>query len=152
MKNIALLGAALGAVLQSTQAVAQPGWGRGDGGWGPRGNYHSLYNTKTVETFQGSVLSIDTFSVVATGRPGVHLHVKRNKDTMTVHLGPLWYLENQELALSVQDTLTVKGSRVTFNGEPAVIAAEVKKGDASLILRDAKGYPVWSGWKRRRAP
>jgi hypothetical protein len=75
--------------------------------------------------------------------------MKRKQDTVAVHLGPLWFMENQEMALSVQDTVGVKGSRVTFNGKPAIIAAEVAKGDSTLVLRDAQGYPAWSGWRRR---
>jgi hypothetical protein len=44
----------------------------------------------------------------------------------------------------------VRGSRVTFDGKPAIIAATVRKGDEELALRDAAGRPVWSGWRRRQ--
>jgi hypothetical protein len=37
------------------------------------------------------------------------------------------------------------GSRITYEGKPAIIAAEVKKGDEVLRLRDEKGIPVWAG-------
>lgn len=78
------------------------------------------------------------------------MSLNRGKDTIEVHLGPQWYLENQEVPLAAGDTVRVKGSKVTFNGKPAIIAVEVKKGDATLTLRDAKGYPSWSGWRHRR--
>lgn len=42
----------------------------------------------------------------------------------------------------------VKGSRITFDGKPVVIAAEVKKGQDVLHFRDENGVPVWSGWRR----
>jgi hypothetical protein len=42
----------------------------------------------------------------------------------------------------------VKGSRVTIAGKPVVIAAEVKKGDETLKLRDDNGIPAWAGWRR----
>jgi hypothetical protein len=42
----------------------------------------------------------------------------------------------------------VTGSRVTFDGKPALIAAEIKKGNEALTLRDASEYPVWSGWRQ----
>ena len=42
----------------------------------------------------------------------------------------------------------MKGARVVVDGKPALIAAEVKKGDALLKLRDAGGVPAWSGWRR----
>jgi hypothetical protein len=101
-----------------------------------------------VESFQGTILAIDTFSFAGGGRPGIHLRMLRKQDTVAVHLGPLWYLENQEMAFSVRDTVGVKGSRITFDGKPAVIAMEVRKGDSTLVLRDARGYPIWSGWRR----
>jgi hypothetical protein len=46
------------------------------------------------------------------------------------------------------DSVEVKGSRVTFAGNPAIIAAELKKGDAVLKLRDDNGVPAWAGWRR----
>jgi hypothetical protein len=46
------------------------------------------------------------------------------------------------------DTIEVKGSRVTITGKPAIIAAEVKKGDNVLVLRDNNGIPAWTGWRR----
>jgi hypothetical protein len=47
-----------------------------------------------------------------------------------------------------KDKVEVTGSRITFDGKPAIIAAEVKKGDEALKLRDDNGFPVWSGWRR----
>jgi hypothetical protein len=35
-----------------------------------------------------------------------------------------------------------------MNGKPALIAAEVKKGDALLRLRDESGIPAWAGWRK----
>jgi hypothetical protein len=64
-------------------------------------------------------------------------------------LGPAFYLENQDVKIEPKDKVEVKGSRVTFEGKPAIIAAEVKKGDEVLRLRDDNGFPMWSGWRRR---
>jgi len=58
--------------------------------------------------------------------------------TVAVHLGPEWYIERLDGKLAKGDAVEVKGSRVTFAGNPAIIAAEVKKGDAVLKLRDDK--------------
>jgi hypothetical protein len=41
------------------------------------------------------------------------------------------------------------GSRITFAGKPAIVAAEVKKGDQVLKLRDESGTPLWRGQGRR---
>jgi len=75
--------------------------------------------------------------------------VKTDKETISVHLGPGFYIENQDIKLETKDKVEVKGSRITFGGKPAIIAMEVKKGDEVLKLRDEAGFPVWSGWRRR---
>jgi hypothetical protein len=54
-----------------------------------------------------------------------------------------------KLGIDAKDKIEVKGSRITFGGRPAMIAAEMKKGDEVLKLRDDSGFPVWSGWRRR---
>jgi hypothetical protein len=80
---------------------------------------------------------------------GVHMILKTGKETISVHLGPGWYLENQDVKIEAKDKVEVKGSKITFGGTPAIIAMEVKKGDEVLKLRDDAGYPVWAGWRRR---
>jgi hypothetical protein len=47
------------------------------------------------------------------------------------------------------DRVEITGSRVTVEGKPTIIAAEVRKGDEVLQLRDAAGVPVWAGWRKR---
>ena len=81
--------------------------------------------------------------------PGIHAVVKTDEEMISVHLGPEWYIENQDISINPKDKIEVKGSRITFEGKPAIIAAEVKKGDEVLTLRDASGFPAWSGWRRR---
>ena len=79
---------------------------------------------------------------------GVHVLLKTDAGEIPVHLGPAWYVERQDVKLEPGDTIQVKGARVTFQGKPAIIAAEVKKGDETLRLRNDAGVPVWSGWRR----
>jgi len=78
----------------------------------------------------------------------VTLAVKTDKETIAVHLGPEWYIGRLDAKIAKGDTVEVRGSRVTFDDKPAIIAAEVKKGDNVLALRDSAGIPVWSGWRR----
>ena len=79
---------------------------------------------------------------------GVHLTLMTEKGPLSVHLGPEWYVERLDEMLAKGDLVEVKGSRVTFAGNPANIAAEVRKGNAVLKLRDESGIPVWAGWRR----
>lgn len=132
------------------QILAQRGmtW-KGSGGWGSGTLYVRMYNPQTVEMISGEVVSVDKFMPMKGMNYGVHLFIKTNKETISVHLGPGWYIENQDLKISPKDKIEIKGSRITFEGKPALIASELKKGDNVLFLRDTNGFPVWSGWRRR---
>lgn len=138
------------SLIHMSQSFAQQGmqW-RGGGGWGVGATYSRMYDPKTVETIRGEVVSVDVITPVKGMCYGVHLMVKTEKETISVHLGPGWYIENQDTRIEAKDKVEVTGSRVTFESKPAIIAAEVKKGDEVLKLRDEKGFPFWSGWRKR---
>jgi hypothetical protein len=136
--------------LLVNQSLAQKGmrW-KGQSGWGIGTQYSGMYDPKTVETINGEVISIDTFTPMKGMSSGVHLMVKTEKETLSVHLGPKWYIENQDVKIEPKNKVEIKGSRISYEGKPAVIAARIAKGDEILQLRDDNGYPLWSGWRRR---
>jgi hypothetical protein len=142
----------MGLFFAAAESFAQRGpammW-RGSGGWGPGTQYNRMYDPKTVETISGEVASVDRITPAKGMSGGVHMNVKTDKETISVHLGPSWYLENQDVKIAAKDKVEVKGSRITFGGKPVIIAAEVKKGDEVLKLRDDAGFPVWIAWRRR---
>jgi hypothetical protein len=108
-----------------------------------------MYDSKSVETINGEVISVSRITPRKGMSGGLHMDVKTDKETISIHLGPSWYLENQDVKIEAKDKVEVKGSRITFGGKPAIIAAEVKKGEQVLKLRDDNGFPAWSGWRRR---
>lgn len=138
--------ALLVVLLSGTSALAQ-GMG-GSGGWGMRGSYQRMYNPATVETVSGEVVSVETMMPMKGMGSGIHLTLKTEKETLPVHLGPSWFLDRLDSNIEKGDRIKVKGSRVTMMGKTTIIAAEVKKGDNLLLLRDGNGVPVWSGWRR----
>ena len=128
-------------VLLAANAWAQLGKGRNAA--------RRIYNPATVETLGGEVVSVDK-STSRQGRSlGVHFTLKTDKETIPVHLGPGWYVDQQELKLAPGDKVEVSGSRVTYQGKPAIIAGQVKKDGKTLQLRDANGVPAWAGKGRR---
>jgi hypothetical protein len=142
-------------LLSAGFVTAQPGMmgrgvmGRGSGGWGMGSSYQQFYNPKTVETITGEVVAIDSIMPMGGMSGGVHLRVRTPKNAMiSVHLGPSWYLDRQDVSLQVKDKIQIKGSQVKIAGKPALIAAEIQKGSQTLILRDTNGLPMWSGWRR----
>ena len=148
-KRIIGLVVAVSILLVASVALAQPwkGW-RGSGGWGMGSQYNRMYNPATVETVTGTVESVDKVTPMKGMYYGIHLMVKTDKETISVNLGPGWYIERLDTKIEKGDRIQVKGSRVTLSGKPAIIAAEVKKGDSTLLLRDSAGIPAWAGWRR----
>jgi hypothetical protein len=151
MRRLIAVSATLAILLliPRSNALAQGMKWRGSGGWGPGSTYSRMYDPKSVETVRGEVVKVDRITPMRGMSGGVHAVVKTDKGEVSVHLGPQWYLENQDVKIEPKDTVEITGSRVTMQGQSALIAAEVKKGDDVLRLRDAAGVPVWAGWHRR---
>jgi hypothetical protein len=148
-KNIISLLIVVSLILTVSTTLAGPwkGW-RGSGGWGMGSQYNRMYNPATVETVSGTVEAVDKVTPMKGMYSGIHVMLKTDKETISIHVGPEWYVERLDTKIQKGDTIEVKGSRVTVAGKPAVIAAEIKKGDNVLVLRDNAGIPAWAGWRR----
>jgi len=118
---------------------------QGSNGWGIGGSYCGMYNSGSIETFTGEVVSVDQFTPMKGMSNGVRLVVKTGNETIYVHLGPMWFIEKQDLKIEPKDKITVKGSSITFEGKKTIMATEIKKGNEVLKLWDERGYPLWSG-------
>jgi hypothetical protein len=116
---------------------------KGSGGWGAGAAYNRVYDPKTVETMSGKVGDIDIFTPMARMDNGVKFILKTEKEEVSVHLGPMWYVLQQDIDINPNDEVEVIGSRVSFGGESTIIAAQVKKGEKILKLRDENGSPFW---------
>ena len=112
--------------------------------WG-RGRYSRRYDLSNIETLEGEVVSVDSYTSRRGVSQGVHLLVNTGKETVEIHLGPSWYLEERDFEFVPEDKIAITGSRININGEPAIIASQIKKGNATLILRDENGFPLWRG-------
>jgi len=128
--------------------MASTAWAQG-GGKKNKQKYSRQYNMNTVETISGEVTEVVyNRSQKNPNMMGVHLMVKTGTETLPVHLGPVWYIEQQE-SFEKGDKVTITGSRITFNNAPAMIAAKVERGDMILRLRDQQGFPAWHAWRMR---
>ena len=109
--------------------------------------YDRTYNPNSVTTIHGIIKSVERIPTIE-GGAGIHLMVETDAATIPVHLGPQWYIDDQEITFSEGDEVTVTGSHVNIDNEPAIIAKTVKKGKAALTLRRDNGTPLWSGKRR----
>ncbi|MGQ9859488.1 MAG: hypothetical protein ACUVS3_12490 [Thermodesulfobacteriota bacterium] len=124
-----------------------PGGGHKEGRWprlGADTAYGKLFDPKTVENLKGKVLSVERFTPLRQMGYGLLVVLETSAETINVHVGPGWFVAEQDFELSAGDEITVRGSRITFQDVPAVIAVEVRKGQRILKLRQDNGLPVWS--------
>ncbi len=146
------------ASLAWSQPGSGPGGGQGPGMSGRPGHGagmgfpNRMYNPQTEETFTAVVEKVETSTTSGGRQAGLHLIVKTDQGTMPVHLGPSWYVEQQGVSFTPQDTVQVIGSRVSSPQGPMIIAREVKKGEKTLKLRQADGTPAWAGRGMRQPP
>ena len=122
--HILILATVIGLVFAAGDSYAQKGSGpiwRGSGGWGPGTQYNRMYDPKTVETISGEITVVDRITPAKGMSGGVHMNVKTDKETISVHLGPGFYIENQDVKLQAKDKVEVKGSRITFATNPRLL-------------------------------
>ncbi len=134
------------AALTTPEAFAQATGGPPGGGRPAMAR--RAYDPATVTTVSGDVASVTRIDGRRGGQ-GIHVVLNTSDGPLDVHLGPASYLDRQPLKVAKGDAIQVTGSKVELRGKPALIAKEVKKGDAALTLRDENGVPVWRGQRRR---
>jgi hypothetical protein len=128
--------------------LAGVAWGQTGPREGKGGESGGQYNPQTVVTVSGIVVS-KTRPSVQQGLPYlVYLTVETEAGQTTVFLGPNLYLDQLPVEIKALDRIQVTGSKTTWAGRTVILAAEVKKGDQVLKLRDPNGVPLWSGRNR----
>jgi hypothetical protein len=112
---------------------------------GGRFHYSTLYKPGAVEKIPGKVVSLGkTWS--GNGRAFCeNLILKTSRGNIWVILKPESYRPKNTLTIHPADQLEITGSRIMLPGKSALIAALVKKGNATMVLRDVQtGRPAWA--------
>ncbi len=156
-RKIVILSIAIMAVSGMTLSLsAQMGMGmqggmhgRGMMGKGNNQNKQMMYDSKTVITFSGEIVAVNSITNLKGQTASNQLRIKSDKEEFTVNLGPVWYMEKESMKFDKGDKVTITGSKVKLNNSDVVIAQKVVKGDKTLELRDENGKPAWKGGKNR---
>ncbi|MBU0692926.1 hypothetical protein KKH18_14080 [bacterium] len=118
--------------------------------WERESSYNQLFNAQNIETVKGTITEISTYTIPDGAGSGVQLTIENSGKQIAVHLGPEWYIQHQAKQFEVGEKITVKGSRVDFEGSSVLLALAVVMDSHMLVLRSASGAPVWSGWQSMR--
>ena len=76
-----------------------------------------------------------------------HLLLKTGTDTIDVYLCPRSFIDDMGVSFDKGDAIAVTGSKVKQGDSDMVLTREIVKGADTLVLRDAKGDPVWN-WRK----
>ena len=106
--------------------------------------YGMMFNPETVETFETEVIRVDRFVPMTGMTEGIELIINLEGNPAPVHLGPSWYLENQDFNIQEGDTVEITGSRTEMGSLPGIIATKIVSPEGTLNLRNELGSPVWS--------
>jgi len=121
---------------------------RGSGHWCFGDRYDQAFINSNQETIVGKVMSIDTVTPFRDMGTGVCMVLKTEREDITVHLGPSWFILYQDMSLSVNDqNVEVRGCRTMINGKPVIMASTLVRGNKVLLLRDKDGIPYWCAWR-----
>ena len=101
------------------------------------------YDTATEVTLRGTITKVESH-MGRMGWNGTHLVVSFEGETLSVHVGPSTYVDQQGFSFAAGEQIEVTGSRIKFEGTDVLVAREIKKGEKVLTLRNSRGIPVWS--------
>jgi outer membrane receptor for ferrienterochelin and colicins len=105
-----------------------------------------LAGDDALETVRGTVIGVERAPAPG-GAPhdAVRLVVATAAETLTVALGPDWYVDAQGWAPAVGELVDITGRHVNDDRGVALEAVAVRAGDRQLVLRSADGVPSWAG-------
>ncbi len=116
-------------------------------GWENDSEYNKLYKSSELDSFKGSVESIEEIVPMPGMAPGVGLRIKdQDGDMVKVHLGPKSFVKTDSVGLAKGDRVKVRGCWAELNGEDVFLASKVKKSEfvELKVRRTRDGAPFWN--------
>lgn len=101
------------------------------------------YDQSRQQTINGLVAETKDYHCPVSGTVGSHITVKLDIGSIEVHLAPASFMKQYEIMIRKDDRVTIVGSKITYDGKPALIAKSVTVGRETFNFRDPKGLPLW---------
>jgi hypothetical protein len=101
------------------------------------------YNVAAEATVSGVIEETREFFCPVTDDQGAHLVLRTDQGKLLVHVAPARFLRAQQFAFSPNQQVSVVGARVNYQGQDAMLAREITRGNEVLSLRDHQGRPLW---------
>jgi len=101
------------------------------------------YNAASEVTLQGVVEDVKNFYCPVSGDDGTHLTIATSQGRVQVHVAPSRFLSGKQLQFFGGDEVEVVGTPIVFQGNQALIARTIVRGNQTVALRTAQGKPLW---------
>ena len=98
------------------------------------------YDVSREVSLQGAVVSFEENS--STAPLGPHVVIQTASGQVDVHLGDSRLLKANHLTLAAGDNVRVVGENVTHGTSNQFFARIIQKGNQTLALRSARGFPL----------
>src|SRR5436309_8274144 len=104
------------------------------------------YDVATETKFKGTIQDLK-LPEKSNNKEIAHLTIKSGTDTFDLYLCPKSFMDDMGVIFAKGDEIAFTGSKVKQGEADMILAREVVKGEDTLVLRDAKGNPVWN-WRK----
>ena len=101
------------------------------------------YNVADQVTVEGTVQEVKDYKCPVSGTVGSHITLKSGSEAIEVHLAPVTYLKEYEMAFHAGESVKIVGVKILVEGKPALLAKSATVAGATFTFRDAKGRPLW---------
>jgi len=123
-------------------------------GWEIGSAYNNLYNPTEMDKLKGTVVGFKEVKPFSDMAPGIALILKdREDETVTVHIGPKVYLDENPVGVRKGDRVSIKGVWTEINDDDVFIASKIKRGEhfEFKVRRTSDGKPFWAMGKEELA-
>ena len=103
----------------------------------------AIDNNEFDKPIVGTIKAVATFQDPS-GTVGVHLDLVTADGLVNVHLAPAMFIGQSNFSFFFTDQVEIVGTRTVLDGNTAIWASTIKKGQAVLVLRNADGMPRWT--------
>ena len=101
------------------------------------------YDLAQQRIISGTVIDVQEYQCPVSGTVGTHITVKRQGETIEVHMAPAKFLKQYEIVINKGDSVEIQGANVTVDGKPGLLAKVIADGVVTYAFRDANGKPLW---------
>lgn len=102
------------------------------------------YDPATETKISGTIEDVKEFQCPVSGTVGFHIALKTGDGIVLVHVAASKFMKDYEITFEKGQHIDVVGSKVKLeNGEDAVLAREIVRGQSTYAFRDKQGNPLW---------